>query len=67
MANSTTIPGVAASQSLQHAGYNLHYSPTMAFGPPMMRGKAFGLLQLGSIKAMPVWQRAQLECIRDAI
>ena len=30
-------------------------------------GKAFGLLQLGSIKAMPVWQRAQLECIRDPI
>ena len=42
-------------------------APTMAFGPPMMRGKAFGLLQLGSIKAMPVWQRAQLECIRDPI
>ena len=29
--------------------------------------KAFGLLQLDSLKAVAVWQRAQPECIRDAI
>ena len=38
------------SSAIQRAGYNLHYNPSsrMAFGPPMIGGEAFGLLQLGS-------------------